>query len=252
MTRASTLHFPSVAERQHIERLCIEYASTRDPELRVEIVEAHQWLAALCAQQLRRRGESLDDLMQVANVGLLQAVDRFDPSFGVTFRTFASATVAGVLRRHYRTVWRLRVPRRVQELHVSVGYAIELLTAELQRSPNVSEVAARVGACEEDVLEALDAGANLQPRSLDYGEEQPAVAMDDDALDAAERRIDVKQLLGTLPPVPRQVLCLRYFHGLTQTEIAEELGTSQVQVSRILRSTLVKLRGKMTAAGQLD
>ena len=251
MIRASTPHLPSAVERERVERLCLEYASTRDPQLRVEIVEAHQWLVALCAHQLRRRREALDDLMQVANVGLLQAIDRFDPSFGVTFRTFASATIGGVLRRHYRTVWRLRVPRRVQELHVSVGYAIEFLTAELQRSPNIAEVAARVGASEEEVLEALDAGANLLPRSLDYGEEQPAVAIDDAALDAAERRIDVRDLLGTLQPLPRRVLCLRFFDGLTQTEIAEELGTSQVQVSRILRSTLVNLRGRMTA-GQLD
>ena len=241
--------FPSTAERQHIERVCVKYASTCDRALRVEIVEAHQWLASLCARQLRRRGESLDDLMQVANVGLLQAVDRFDPSFGVTFRTFASATMAGVLRRHYRTVWRLRVPRRVQELHVAVGHAIELLTAELRRSPNVAEVAERIGVSEEDVLEALDAGANLLPRSLDFTDEQSAVAVDDDALDAAERRIDVKQLLGSLQPLPRRVLCLRFFHGLTQTEIAEELGTSQVQVSRILRVTLGNLRSTMTATG---
>lgn len=228
----------------------MKYATTREPELRAEIVEAHQWLASLCARQMRRRGESLDDLTQVANVGLLQAVDRFDPTFGVTFRTFASATMAGVLRRHYRTVWRMRVPRRVQELHVAVGHTIELLTSELRRSPNVAEVAERVGASEEEVLEALDAGANLLPRSLDYSDEQPAVAVDDDALAAAERRIDIKQLLGSLPPLPRQVLCLRFFHGLTQTEIAAELGTSQVQISRILRSTLGNLRSTMAASGE--
>jgi RNA polymerase sigma-B factor len=247
VTRASTIRFPTAAEREHIERVCVVHSSTRDPKLRVEIVESHQWLALLCARQLRRRGEALDDLMQVANVGLLQAVDRFDPTYGVTFRTFASATMTGVLRRHYRTVWRLRVPRRIQELHVTVGRSIEVLTGELQRSPTVPEVATRLGVSQDDVLEAIDAGANLLPRSLDYSEEQTAVAVTDDALEAAERRIDVKELLDTVQPFARRVLYLRFFQGMTQTEIAEELGTSQVQISRILRSTLANLRSTMGA-----
>jgi len=247
VNRASTIRFPSMAEREHIERVCVLHSTTRDPKLRVEIVENHQWLALLCARQLRRRGEPLDDLMQVANLGLLQAIDRFDPTFGVTFRTFASATMTGVLRRHYRTVWRLRVPRRVQELHVNVGHSIDVLTTELQRSPTVQEVANRLAVSEDDALEAIDAGANLLPRSLDYSDEQTAVAVEDAGLEAAEQRIDVKELLDTLAPFPRRVLYLRFFLGLTQTEIAQDLGTSQVQVSRILRSTLANLRSTMRA-----
>jgi len=135
--------------------MCIEYATTRDPELRRAIIEGHQWLVEVCARQMIRRGEQFEDLVQVGNVGLIQAVDRFDPSFGVTFRTYASASIEGVLRRHYRSVWRVHVPRRVQELNRAVNHANETLTAELRRSPSHGEIADHLGVAKADVVDSM-------------------------------------------------------------------------------------------------
>lgn len=224
----------------------MEYAAQRDARLRVEIIEAYQWLAVLCAQQMRRRAEPLEDLVQVANVGLLEALERFDPSFGVTFRTFASATVTGVLRRHYRNAWRLRVPRGLQELHLSVSRAIESLTVDLRRSPTVREVAAHIGVSEESVVEAIGAGSNFWPLSLTYSVDgeplngTPLTHHDD--LERVESTIDVKSLLDSLPERERTVLHMSYFENRTQLEIANHLGLSQVHVSRIMRAALVSLR----------
>jgi RNA polymerase sigma-B factor len=239
-----------IVERNELERLCIEYARSRDPELRVKLVEAHQWLVVLSARQMQRRQEPLEDLIQVANVGLLQALDRFDPTFGVTFRTFASATLAGVLRHHYRNTWRLRIPRRVQELQVHVSRAMESLSGELQRSPTIAEVAVVVGASAEDVIEAIDAGANFWPLSLSHHDQTGThgpieVVHDHDDVEEVERKLDVRALLAKLPDRERQILYMSYFEDKTQLEIGEALGLSQVHVSRIMRAALLQLRNRL-------
>jgi RNA polymerase sigma-B factor len=197
---------------------------------------------------MRRRAEPLEDLVQVANIGLLEALDRFDPSFGVTFRTFASATVTGVLRRHYRNSWRLRVPRGLQELHLSVSRAIETLTVDLRRSPTVREVAAHIGASEDAVVEAIGAGSNFWPLSLTYSVDgeplngTPLTQHDD--LERVDATIDVHTLLESLPERERTVLKMSYFENRTQSDIAEHLGLSQVHVSRIMRAALTSLRSR--------
>lgn len=233
------------AQRAETERLCEQYSQSRDVELRNQLVEAHQWLVLLTARQLQRRREPLDDLVQVANIGLIDALDRFDPSFGVTFRTFASATLKGVLRHHYRTTWRFKLPRRVQELHLSVSRSAELLSAELQRSPTITEVARLAHASEEDVIEAIEAGANFWPLSLSHAtdvETEHDLVIIEDIGEGVERRVDVLQLLASLPDRERLILHLRYFEDLTQTEIGDRLGLSQVHVSRIMRAAVRQLR----------
>ena len=237
------------ARRDDVEGICVEYAQTRDARLKDEIVESHQWLVLVCARQMQRRREPIEDLVQVGNVGLLQALERFDPTFGVSFRTYASATILGVLRRHYRSTWRLKVPRRIQELHILVSRAIEELTSELQRSPSVAEIASHVHATDEDVIEALDAGANFWPLSLAYGTDNdgsrpPERMLAEDDQDHVEQRMEVRALLSTLPEREQRVLYMRFFQDQTQTEIGDALGLSQVHVSRIMRSALAQLRNR--------
>jgi RNA polymerase sigma-B factor len=228
------------------ERQTIEYATTRDPALKARLVESHQWLVILCARRMQRRRESIEDLIQVCNVGLLEALDRFDPIYGVTFRTYASATLNGVLRHHYRTTWRLRIPRRVQELHLRVSRAIETLSGELQRSPTMAEVATFTGARVDEVIEAIDAGANFWPLSLSYGDDDGGNAVDlvqdRDNVEAVEQRLDVLALLSRLPDMKRRVMYMRFFEDRTQSEIAEVLNLSQVSVSRMMRSAVLQLR----------
>lgn len=238
----------AVSTRNELERACIRYAETRDRALRDQIVEGHQWLVIVCARQMQRRREPMDDLIQIGNIGLLQALERFDPSFGVTFRTFASATILGVLRRHYRTTWRLKVPRRIQELHLVISRAIEALTADLGRSPSVAELARFVGASDEDVIEAMDAGSNFWPLSLAYGTDtEPALpehTVQNREYEQVDHRMEIRALLDTLPERDQKVLYLRFFHDKTQVEIGEALGLSQVHVSRIMRAALAQLRGR--------
>jgi RNA polymerase sigma-B factor len=237
----------SSLDHAEVERQTVEYAATRDPALKARLVEAHQWLVVLCARRMQRRREPLEDLIQVCNVGLLEALERFDPTYGVTFRTYASATLNGVLRHHYRTTWRLRIPRRVQELHLRVSRAIETLSGDLQRSPTMPEVAAFTGATVDEVIEAIDAGANFWPLSLSYGDDgstNSAIELvhDRDNVETVDQRLDVLALLARLPDMKRKILYMRFFEDRTQGEIAEILGLSQVSVSRTMRSAVLQLR----------
>jgi RNA polymerase sigma-B factor len=227
------------------EGLVARYAIDRDPVLRDRIVERHQWLVTICARQMQRSGESLDDLVQVANMGLLHALEHFDLAFGVKFRTYASATMSGVLRRHYRSTWRIRVPRRLQEMHLHVCRAVDDLTSELRRSPTTAEVAQHLRVGEEDVLEALELGWSRRPSSIsgpaaDRGA-SASLAADDPDVERVDDRVDVERLLGALSPRDAQILRMRFYDGSTQSEIGDEIGLSQVQVSRLIRGALTRL-----------
>ncbi len=233
-----------------VDEWCREYATTRDPALRALIVERHLWLVHVCARQLRRRAEPLDDLLQVAQIGLLHAVDRFDPGFGVAFRTFASATILGELRRHYRGTWRVRVPRRLQELHLAVNAATDHLTGTFGRSPRVSEVARFLAISDDDVVEAIAAGRGYWPGSIDAAEDEsdsasrlPADPMDH--IGEADDRDQVCAVLNRLPERERRILVLKFYGERTQSEIGEELGLSQVHVSRLMRAALDTLRQEL-------
>ena len=225
----------------------IELRRTNDPKLRDRIVEEHLWLARHCARRFSGRGESPDDLNQVANLALVKAVDRFDPTFQVRFTSFAVPTIVGELRRHFRDrTWSMRVSRRLKDLHLELKAASEQLSHDLGRSPTIDELADALECEPETVLEALEAGAAYRATSLTagFGSEEgeeiiPGEA--DDHLEGTSTRVLLQEALNTLPERERRVVYLRFYLGMTQSEISEEIGVSQVHVSRILRSTLTQL-----------
>ena len=238
-------------ERMTDERACDlirTYRETGDVRYRNEVIEGHHWLAVVCARGLRRRSESLDDLVQVASIGLLKATERFDPSFGVLFRTFASATVDGELRRHYRGTWRLRVSRGLQELHLQVSAAIDHLTQQNQASPTLQQVAEYLQRPYDDVLDAFVVGASHRPVPLESPSdesgtrERSALGCVDEDLAGVVDRTYVEGLMARLPERERRIVECRFVLQLTQSEIAQELQLSQAHVSRLLRSAIDRMR----------
>jgi RNA polymerase sigma-B factor len=191
----------------------------------------------------------------VAQLGLVKAADRFDPSFGVLFPTFAMPTILGELRRHFRDhTWPLRVPRRSKELYLALSGAIEVLGHALGRPPSIEEIAEEMQSSVDEVLEALEAGAVYRTSPLipatdgdddDEGFAGMTMGSVDPGLVSADVRMSVRHLMRQLPARERNVLYLRFFDGRTQLEIAEQLGISQVHVSRIIRSTLNRLREQL-------
>jgi RNA polymerase sigma-B factor len=224
-------------ERDDLRQKFIEYRESGDARLRDELVAAHLGLAEYLARRFANRGESLDDLVQVASLGLLKAVDRFEPERGLEFSTYATPTIVGELKRHFRDKgWAVRVPRRVQELHLRTGETIRALAQELGRSPTIPEIARRLQTSEEEVLEAIEAGQAYRPTfSAQLGEE-------DTEIGGVERRMTLSPLLAKLPERERRILHLRFFEGLTQSEIAARVGISQMHVSRLLSRSLQQLR----------
>lgn len=229
---------------------------SRRNDLRNRLVEEHRWIALHCARRFANRGEPMDDLVQVAHLGLVLAVDRFRPEEGVKFSTFAVPTILGELRRHFRDrTWPLRVNRRVKELHLAVSAVTERLGHELNRPPMVEDVAAALDVSVDEVLEAMEAGACYRTASLDApsrtsDDEQSAIdgarlAIVDDDLVGADLRVTVRDLVAQLPQRQRKVVYLRFYEGLSQSEIAERIGVSQVHVSRILRSVLDRLEDEL-------
>ena len=237
-------------ERDDLRRKFREYAETHDPQLRTELVTAHIGLAEYLARRFTNRGEPLDDLVQVASLGLLKAVDRFDPERGLEFSTYATPTIVGELKRHFRDKgWAVRVPRRVQELHLRLGTVVSTLSQELGRSPTIGEIAQAASVSEEDVLEAIEAGHAYRFTSLDApsgADEEGTLASQlggtDQALVDSEHRVALSPLIARFPPRERTILHLRFFEGLTQSEIASRLGISQMHVSRLLARSLAQLR----------
>lgn len=228
-----------------------DYARTRDPGLRAALVEEYLPFARGLARRYARRGESLDDLEQVAAFGLVKAVERFDPERGIRFTSFAAPTIIGELKRHFRDRgWSVQVPRRLQELSLELGKLSSDLAQELGRSPTVSELAARVGADDEEVLEAMELGRTAyQSVSIDEpaGEQDTATLADrlaasEDAGETASNRASLARLLDCLPDRERRILHLRFFEDRTQSEIAEEIGISQMHVSRLIARSLDQLR----------
>jgi RNA polymerase sigma-B factor len=215
------------------------------------------WIAEKSARRMYRRGESIEDLEQVAREALLGAVARFDRDRGIPFEAFAWTTALGVLRHHYRSRWQLRVPRRLQELHLASMQAIQDLSAKNGRSPTVDELADHLRADREDVILALDAGHAYRAGTLDessryqhggFVPQERTLSALDEALEATADRVEVRELLSSLPLRHRQILVMRFFEGRTQTEIGQALGVSQVHVSRLIRVALGMLRDRAGAA----
>ncbi len=226
----------------------VEYEKTHDQALRDELVTEHLGLARILARRFANRGESYDDLFQVASLALVHALERFDPGRGVTFKTFATRTVIGELKHHFRDrSWSIRAPRRLQELYLEVARTIGQLSQELSRSPTAAEVASTLGVTEDAVLEAMEAGQGYRTSSIDVSEggEEPLAARlgeDDGGFSGFENRSVLAEALATLPERERFILRLRFFEGMTQSEIAAEVGLSQMHVSRLLSATLEALR----------
>jgi RNA polymerase sigma-B factor len=224
------------------------YASTRDGGTRRRLIEAHLGLAEHLARRFVHRGEAYDDLVQVSSLALVKAVDRFDPERGVEFTTFATRTIIGELKRHFRDRgWAVRAPRRIQELYLHIGQVIAILSQENGRSPVIKEIAIATGATEDDVIEALEAGQGYRSASLDApgpdGETLGSrLGANDEAFADAEHRAALSPHLAKLPERERQILILRFVEGLTQSEIADRVGISQMHVSRLLSRSLTELR----------
>jgi RNA polymerase sigma-B factor len=221
-----------------------------DEKAREELLVRHRPLALYLARKFTGRGESLEDLEQVATLALLKAIDRLDPERDVKFSTFATITIIGELKRHLRDKgWAVRVPRPIQELAVRINRLIPDLTQERGRSPTVAELSEATGSSEEEVLEALDASRAYTADSLDAptgGDDDfsPAdtLAEPDDRFESLESWQMVAPLIKELPERERTILYLRFFEEKTQSEIASQLGISQMHVSRLLAKTIAVLR----------
>jgi RNA polymerase sigma-B factor len=237
--------------RARIDRRLFARRDAGDPRARDELIERFLPLARSLARRYMRSSEPLEDLVQVASLALVKAVDGYDGARGVAFSSYAVPTIAGELKRHYRDrSWAVRPPRDLQDLALRVDRAVEKLSAQLDRAPTVAELAAAIDATDEEILEALQARTAYRGLSLQApirGEKsdtalQDTLAVNDDGYDHAEARVLLEGLSAGLSARSREVLRLRFEQDLTQAEIGAHLGVSQMQISRILRHAIDQLR----------
>ena len=253
MTLTSTA--PTASGPDEVQLAIHRYCDTRrtdapDNAARDRVIAAYQGLAYSLAARFARRGEEFDDLKQVALMGLVKAIERFDPDRGAELTTFATVIILGELKRHLRDrSWAVRLPRRVHDLHLGAQQSIDELTQELGRSPTFTEIGERLGATVEEVVEALDAGGFRHNVSL----EVPMSAWEEHALSdrlgdgdrrfaEVDGRLALSPLLARLPDRQQQILMLRFVVGCSQSEIAPLVGVSQMHVSRLLSRSLSQLR----------
>ncbi len=239
-------------DKAHTRELFRRYHTENDEAARDELITMYLNLVKYLASRFRNRGEPIDDLIQVGTIGLIKAIDRFDTGRQVEFTTYATPTIVGELKRYFRDKgWAIKVPRRLQELSFKVNQAMDALTQELQRSPSVSEIAAYLGVTPEEVLEAMETSEayNFVSLESDRGGDGSDtfsileyIGKDDHLMSVVEDRTTLSAALKELSSQEQHVLYLRFFEGLTQTEIARQMGISQMQVSRMLRKTLRVLR----------
>lgn len=225
------------------------YRDTGDLEVREQIVAHHRWIAERSVRRFADRGEPTEDLMQVAQIGIVKAVERFDPDRGFGFPAFAMPTVMGELRRHFRdATWQMGVPRRAKDLVSGLNATISSLTQELRRSPRVPEVAGAMGISEDLVLETMEAARCYRTSSLDdphpeTGRTHEHVGGEDPDVSEVGLRVTTHDAIRRLDERSQRIILWRFFEGLTQAEIGERLGVGQVHVSRLLRAALATLRG---------
>ena len=226
-----------------------------DPEARSQLIMSYEGLARYLARKFKNRGESDDDLEQVAYLGLIKAIDRFEPERGLEFSTYATPTIMGELRRHFRDKgWSVRVPRRLQELSQKVNRATDDLAVALGHMPSVSELAEHLGVSVDEVLEAMESSSAYSAVSFESGantddEDAPTLldhlGDEDRDLMGTDDRLVLEEAISSFSPREQQVVRMRFIEGLTQVEIANQLEISQVQVSRLLRKTLRRLQEKI-------
>jgi RNA polymerase sigma-B factor len=216
------------------------------------LVALHLPLVEHCARRFRNRGEPFEDLVQVGTIGLIKSIDRFDLGRGVEFSTYATPTIIGEIKRYFRDKgWAIRVPRRLQELRMQIGATTAELTQVLGRSPTPRELAEGIGCSVEEIVEGIESSNAYSTLSLDATDDSgedggvsmlEVIGLDDDELEQIEIRESIKPLIEALPSREKQILLLRFFKNKTQSEIASEIGVSQMHVSRLLSRTLAQLR----------
>jgi RNA polymerase sigma-B factor len=244
---------PTRAAQRHAESLLFErYLNQGDMAAREQLVQRFLPLAKRLARRYERASEPIEDLIQVASVGLVKAIDRFEPDQGSNFSSYAVPTILGELKRHFRDAgWALHVPRGMQERVLKVNEAVERLSGPIGASPTPQEVANELRISVEDVLEAMEAGAAYDTVSLDAPLRSSddegaslgdAVGAIDDRLDLVEHSASLGRALRAMPERERSILFLRFAEGMTQVEIAERVGISQMHVSRLIRRALERLR----------
>jgi RNA polymerase sigma-B factor len=229
------------------------YHEHGDVQARQQLIERHIEFVRRLASRYARRGEQLDDLTQVGCVGLIKAIDRFDGGFGASLTTYAAPNILGEIKRHFRDRgWSVRVPREIQELNVKLTKVVDDLTTKLGRSPRVDELAAATGATVEHVLEALESSSAYAAMSLDdspgpddEGGPMATLGGEDQGFERSEQRLTLATGIQRLPARERTILHLRFFEGLTQSEIAEQIGISQMHVSRLIRNSLARMRREL-------
>ena len=249
----------SAWDKQKTRELFRRYKEDGDMDAREQLVMSHLNLVRFLANKFKNRGEPLDDLVQVGYLGLLKAIDRFDPDRGLEFTTYATPTILGEIKRHFRDKgWSVRVPRRLQELSAKVNQATDTLTTQFQRSPTIQEIADYLDASVDEVLEAMESSSAyssvpLEGTGSSENDDAPSVidryGSEDNELAFTDDRLVIEEALEGFSPREREVIELRFLKGMTQIEIAEQLGISQVQVSRLLRRTLKKIQDKIDPDG---
>ena len=245
----------NAARRDHA--LFARYSNRRDPADRDMLVKRYLPLARQLARRYQRDESSFDDLFQVACLGLLKAIDRFDARRGIAFSTYAVPTIAGEIKRHFRDrTWSIRVPRRLQEMRLAITAANAALSHELGRAATVADIAAHLGVTEEEVLEGLEGARAYNATSLSTpvsadGETELGETLggEDREFEAAEFRVALEPALALLDERERRIVHLRFYGNLTQSQIAEQIGISQMHVSRLLAKALGKLRGQLSFDG---
>ncbi len=246
-------------DKERTRELFRRYKEEGDEEAREQLIESHLNLVRFLASKFKNRGEPLDDLIQVGSIGLIKAIDRFDPERGLEFTTFATPTITGEIKRHFRDKgWSVRVPRRLQELSAKVNQVTDELTKELQRSPSVEEIARELDSTVDEVLEAMESSSayssvSLEAPSSGGDDDSPSVldhyASEDEELASSDDRMVIEDTIRDFSPREQEIIRMRFIDGLTQVEIAKKLGISQVQVSRLLRRTLKKVQEKIDPEG---
>lgn len=245
-------------DKERTRELFRRYKLEGDEDAREQLILNHLNLVRFLAAKFKNKGEPLDDLIQVGTVGLIKAIDRFDISRDFEFTTYATPTILGEIKRHFRDKgWSVRVPRRLQELSAKVNKTTDELTKDLQRSPSVAEIAEHLDVSVDEVLEAMESSSAYSSVPLEAGsgddDDAPAVidryASEDAGLGTADDRMVIEDTICDFSPREQDVIRMRFVEGLTQVEIAERLGVSQVQVSRLLRRTLKKIQEKIDPEG---
>jgi RNA polymerase sigma-B factor len=250
MTQGSPVN-ATLDDRELLRR----YHEGGDAGAREALVQRHLPLVRSLARRYAGRGESLEDIEQVGSIGLIKAIDRYELSREVALTTYATPNIVGEIKRHFRDKgWAIRVPRALQELNGKMGPTIERLTARLGRSPSIAEIAQEFQTTPEQVLEAMEAGSAYAPQSLSAGptdgdselDPMETIGSEDVEFERTDERTSLEPALEALPDREQLILKLRFEEGLTQTQIAEKIGISQMHVSRLIRRSLERMRAQLT------